>query len=98
MLDIRPHEDAPPFMPFAADRADRRGAVEPEKNLDRMVRVGRHFPARLPDREEAAFPQVPARRTLPGGSRFIRVHEKRKAYTVVLAAHAPQRGAHADVR
>jgi hypothetical protein len=61
MLDVRAHEDAPPFAPFAAGRADRRGAVEPEKDLDRMVRVRRHLPAGPPDGEEAAFPQVPAR-------------------------------------
>jgi hypothetical protein len=56
MLDVRPHDDAPSFAPFAADGANGRGSIERQEDLDGMVRVRRHFAAGLPDRQEAAFP------------------------------------------
>src|SRR3954469_5507209 len=68
MLDVRPHDDAAPLAPFAARWPYRRGGVEAEKNLDRMLRVGRHLPPRLGDHQKAALPQVPAWHALPGGS------------------------------
>lgn len=56
MLDVRTDDEALPLAPLLARLPDRAGAVHREEDLDRMMRMRRHFAACLRRQEEAALP------------------------------------------
>ena len=56
MLDVRTNDEALPLAPLAAGLPDSTGAFHRQEDLDRMMRMRRHFAARLRRQEEAALP------------------------------------------